>query len=84
MTTAYACDPVDMLMSVAITVNANVFAVLGVPASWPLTAFKLKPVGRAPVNDQVQSVHPVAVRVWLYGALTVQLGSAGGLIWIAP
>ena len=50
----------------ALTVKLNVLASVGVPVIAPLDAFRLKPVGSAPLTiDQVIGVDPVAASLWL-------------------
>jgi hypothetical protein len=51
----------------AVTVNAAVSTVVGVPAISPVAAFNVRPAGSVPVvTDQVMGLLPVAVNVWLY------------------
>src|SRR5262245_47796432 len=43
-----AAEPVQPLLSVAVTVKLEVPVAVGVPVMLPLAAFKLKPAGREP------------------------------------
>ena len=67
MTIVYACTPVQPFASVAVTVNVNVPAVVGVPEMRPLPVLSDSPVGSAPaVMLYVYGpVPPLAVMVWL-------------------
>jgi hypothetical protein len=50
----------------AFTVKLNAPAAAGVPAIYPVLAFKLKPGGSSPFDiDHVIGVAPVATTLWL-------------------
>jgi len=59
----------------ALTVNVDVFAVVGVPEIAPAVE-SVKPVGNAPESRvHVMGVSPLAANVWLYAVFTVPLGN---------
>ena len=73
---------------VALTVKLNGPAAVAVPVIAPVVAFRLKPVGRLPLDTaHVIGVVPVAVSLWLYARFTVPSGRdavviAGGAVMI--
>ena len=51
---------------VALAVKLNVPVAVGMPVIAPVVAFRIRPVGSAPLLiDQVMGVVPVAVSLWL-------------------
>ena len=82
--TTYDWDPVASSVSVAVTVKLKLPMAVGVPLVVPAALSKDRPVGRVPVEDQLQpNRHPLADSVCEYAILTVQLGSVAGLIVMA-
>jgi hypothetical protein len=63
-------------LSVTRMVKLGAPAVVGVPVIAPVEVFRLRPMGREPVNDQVSGVvPPVAATLFEYTAPTVAPGS---------
>ena len=58
----------------AVTVNLAVPSAVGVPLILPVSLFRLRPSGRAPIMLHVMGVVPVAIRVWLYASPTLPSG----------
>ncbi len=56
-----------VLLSVAVTVNSNVPACVGVPERTPVVVFRSSPPGSAPAATAkvYGALPPLAVRVWL-------------------
>ena len=80
ITTTYACEPDDNSESVAVTVKLKLPVAEGVPVIVPAALSKDRPVGRVPVEDQLQpSMQPLALSVCEYATLTVQFGIVAGL-----
>ena len=67
MTRVYSRKPVQPFWSVAVTVNVNVPAVVGVPAITPPAVIGDSPVGSAPevMVNVYGAAPPLAVMVWL-------------------
>ena len=59
---------------VALTVKVELPAAVGVPLILPVSLFRLRPSGRAPIMLHVMGVVPVAVRIWLYASPTLPSG----------
>ena len=85
MVTASALFAVAPLLSLTWTVKpAFDTAAVGVPLIVPADLSKDRPVGRVPVEDQLQpNRQPLAVSACEYARSTVQLGSVAGLIVMA-
>jgi hypothetical protein len=66
---------------VALTVNVEVPAAVGVPEITPVSVFSVNPSGSVPLSRlHVIGVSPDAMIVWLYAASTVPPGNAAVVI----
>src|SRR5881394_1336692 len=72
--------------SVAVMVGFTVPALLGVPETTPVAAFRLSPAGNPPALSchRYGSVPPVALNVVLYAVPTTPLGSCVALVIAKP
>src|SRR4051794_15100230 len=79
--TVYKRLPVQPAASVAVMVNVNVPAVVGVPVIAPEPPLRTSPVGSAPLEmvNVYGAVPPEPETVWLYAVPTLPFGSVAGL-----
>src|SRR4051794_8742307 len=79
--TVYKRLPVQPAASVAVMVNVNVPAVVGVPVIAPEPPLRTSPVGSAPLEmvNVYGAVPPEPETVWLYAVPKLPFGSVAGL-----